>query len=170
MTVTFTRTDEVTQQFIVMSWTLRPAVAYVVGMDTDSRVPATVETWTRHSAVTPRLVLTTYTVVHAVAPHVHGHAVVKCAGAEEVSFGARLRLVHSHLNGKTSAVEIDNDRRRNYILGGTHHMERFFADLLVTSIFTVCECVTQLLLTYTPTISALKSSTTLNIMDTEILV
>ena len=84
-------TSEVAQQFIIVLGTVEVPVSDVAGVDTDSRGPAAIETWT-HVAVTPRLVLAARAVVDTVTANKHRQTVHPLTGALEVCLWTQAAL------------------------------------------------------------------------------
>ena len=74
LTATSLWTAYVTQQLVVLQWTLEDAVTQVLRMQTDGRVTTAVEAWTR-VAVTLHLVLPARAVIDPVTHNVHRQTV-----------------------------------------------------------------------------------------------
>ena len=75
MTQTLYRTGHVTQQLVIMLWTVGPAITQVVSVQTNRAVEAAVKTRTCH-VFTRFLVLVVHAVVSTIAPSVDRETVV----------------------------------------------------------------------------------------------
>ena len=93
MALTACGTRDITQQLVIVPWTVAPAVTHLVNVETGRGRSASEESWTRQ-VLTAIFILVTHTVVHPVAACEHRETVLEISRTLKMSVWTGLIGAH----------------------------------------------------------------------------